>query len=133
MAGRSIIDASKAQIGGSCWEALVVIPAHFVGNVTMAQVASLIATAVFLVVSLAATRWICRRERLRRARLDVFSRSIQEELAVSGYRALFVSPVVHWLIVVILLREGGEMLPGLIAGGVAGLTAALGQPKQVVA
>jgi hypothetical protein len=102
-------------------------------TVSVAQVVGLVLTAVAFAGSMAAMRWVCDRERRRRASLDVFSRSLQEELAESGYRALFASPVVLCLILVVLLREGGEVLPGLIAGGIAGLTASLGLPNRVVA
>src|SRR5687768_11767453 len=78
-------------------------------------------------------RWCCRREDRRRAGLDVLSRSLQAELAESGYRALLFSPVVLCVIVIVLLREGGQLLPGLVIGGIAGLTAALGLPQRVIA
>ena len=107
--------------------------ALIVGTITPTQTFALAVTVAVLAISLVAIRLCCRREQRRRTRLDVFSRSVQEELAESGYRALFSSPVVLCVIVVILLREGGQVLPGLIAGGIAGLTAALGLPQRVVA
>ena len=109
------------------------LPAPIVGSITPTQFCALVATVAVLAISLVAMRLCCLREQQRRTRLDVFSRSIHEELAESGYRALFSSPVVLCVIVVILLREGGQVLPGLIAGGIAGLTAALGLPRRVVA
>jgi hypothetical protein len=57
---------------------------------------------------------------------------LQEELAETGYRALFASPVVLCVILLVVLREGGGVLPGLISGGIAGLVAALGLPHRLV-
>jgi hypothetical protein len=90
-------------------------------------------TAVVTAISLVAMHRVCGRDRRRRATLDVFSRAVQVELAESGYRALFASPILFCLIVLLLLREGGGMLPGLIGGGVLGLLTALGVPDQAVA
>ena len=98
-----------------------------------AQLVALGATVVAFLASLVAMRAVCARERRRRAPLDVFQRSLQEELAETGYRALFASPVVLCLILVVVLREGGGVLPGLIAGGIAGLVSALGLPNRLVA
>ena len=97
------------------------------------QGAALVLTMVVLIASLVAMRWICRRDRLRRAPLDVFARTTQEELAETGYRALFASPVVFCVILLVVMREGGGVLPGLISGGIAGLTAALGVPHRLQA
>lgn len=110
----------------------MVLAAAFVGTVTPIQSTALVVTAVVVAASLVALRCCCRREHRRRARLDIFSRSLHEELAESGYRALLFSPVVLCVVVILLLREGGQLLPGLVVGGIAGLTAALGLPRRVV-
>lgn len=128
-----MIAASKVDpLPQSPREAHVLVAVAVFGTITPVQTVALVVTAVVVAVAGVALRWCCRRESRRRARLDVFSRSLHEELAETGYRALLFSPVVLCVIVIVLLREGGPVLPGLVVGGIAGLTAALGLPQRLI-
>jgi hypothetical protein len=102
-------------------------------SVVRLQTALIALTVVVGVVCLIAMELICRRDRVRRAQLDVFGRAVQGELAESGYRAIIGCPLIFCLVLVLLQREGGGMLPGLIGGGVLGLAVALGVPDRAIA
>ena len=74
---------------------------------------------------------VCRAEAERRRVMDGATRRLHAELAEYGYRFLFASPVLLALALGLLYQHGAEMVGGLLVGGVAALTYALGLPDRL--
>ena len=98
-----------------------------------AHTALLVGLVAVIAACLVAIVWTTRTEIRRRRRPGQHLTWTQDVLADIGHSFLFASPILLCFAVLSVAREGAAVVPGLLTGGAAALTYALGLPLRLAA